>query len=100
MIDDILSQGDRLTLEIARRHDGRVEIELWREGRQDPDGEALSAHCLALCRGGFLRFESQGGSKARMQGARLVAVYRWTEAGRTVLALIDRLEDSAAAIAA
>lgn len=92
MTDDILSQGDRLALELARQHDGRIEIELFVEGREDPDGQALCDHCRHLCMGGFLRFIGPSGSKARMQGARMIAVYEWTEAGRTVMELVDRLE--------
>lgn len=84
--------ADRLALEIARADGGLVDIEIWREGVEDPAGEALAAHCRDMCRRGYLQYAGRFGSKARMQGARLVARYQATEAGETVLALLQRLE--------
>lgn len=87
-MEAVVNAADRLALEIAGQNDGRIEIELYREGREDAAAQALVEHCSAMVREGYLRRGVVSGTKARMQGARQVVSFQWTEAGAAVHALL------------
>jgi hypothetical protein len=92
-----LAPADRLCLEQARDR-GALEVRLWREGRPEPEGEALGAHLRSMC--GLLRLQSQRGTKARMQGSALFAIYEPTWAGMAVPEALERAEKAEAKLAA
>jgi hypothetical protein len=97
-VERALDPADRLCL-VEARDRGTLEVRLWREGRPEPEGEALGAHLRSMCERGLLRLQGQRGSKARMQGSALVAIYEATWAGLAVLEALERAEHAEAEIA-
>lgn len=70
-----------------------LEILTWVEGREVPDGAAMKAQAESMVRRGYFERVSVGGSKSRMQGARMRCVYRRTEAGAVALAALRRAKE-------
>jgi hypothetical protein len=94
-----LDPADRLCLAEARAR-GSLEVRLVVEGRPEPEGEAIGAHLRSMCERGLLRLQGQRGSKARMQGSALYAIYEPTWAGLAVLEAVERAEKAEAKLAA
>lgn len=62
-----------------------------RPGREVEEGAAMKAHADSMVRRGYFERVSIGGSKSRMQGAKMRCVYRRTEAGEALLAAVRRI---------
>jgi hypothetical protein len=93
-----LTEADRICLREARTRELLARV--CKEGREDEDGLALKAHLDAMTARGLLQRTGQRGTKARMQGAQLLASYAATEVGLALLDALERAEAAEAALAA
>lgn len=70
-----------------------LEIFTWIQGERVPEGEAWKVHAEEMVRRGYFERVASGGSKSRLQGARMRSVYRRTEAANVALAALRRVRE-------
>lgn len=92
MSEEHFCAADRVFLGACRDAGGEIEIVLCKEGRDDPDGEAMRAHARTMVVRGYLEPLTVAGSRSRMQGAKLWVTFRARPAALALLEAVERIE--------